>query len=458
MFDWIPELLYFVTKTILQLIDGLVMCANMLCGIEPISVGGDKDTNFLVYIFQNEEVGFAFKIALILGFIVLVFATIYAIIKNLTKEKPDGTPGQICVKAAKLLLTFLFIPVCMIALIWIGNEFVKAIYSATSGGSTQVGTYLFTTIGSLNNLQNADLFLNGTYSYTDVEVVWSCIDLWDYNHFLVWLLGGIIIYNIIISLMQFIDRIISLVILYIVSPFSVASSILDDGAHFKLWRDQVMIKFFTCYGMILALNVFVMLTKIVINPDVVFFANDFLNFCMKAMVILGGAFGLNRSMALIGNLISAGAGSNEMRDAAQTQAKFGRALATPFSPLTAIAGEALQQKKRDLAGRALSAIGLGIKDNGQRNERGEKDAKSGSNDDSNKNNNKPKYNDKNNGVSMAIANLAGGAIGNGLKPKTDENQNDKKGETKGSGLVNDSINQSINNNNTKKNENDGGNN
>ena len=449
MFDWIPELLYFISKTILQLMDGLVLCANMLCGIEPITVGEDKDTNLLIYIFQNEEVSFAFKIALILGFIILVFATIYSIIKNLAKEKPDGTPGQICVKAAKVLLIFLFIPVCMFALIWIGNEFVKAIYKATSGGSSQIGSYLFTTIGSLNGLQNADKFLNGTLSYTNTDHVWANIDLWDYNHFLVWLLGGIIIYNIITSLMQFIDRIISLVILYIVSPFSVASSILDDGAHFKLWRDQVMVKFFTCYGMILALNVFVMLTNIVISPNVIFFENGFLNFCMKSMIIIGGAFGLNRAMALVGNLISAGAGSNEMRDAAQTQAKFGRAVAAPFSPVSAIAGEALQQKKRELAGRALAKVGLGIRDNGQTNERGEKDAKS-SNDESNKNSNNPKYNDKKDGVSLAIANLGGKKVDRNENKKDDDNKNDKKGGQKGNNLVNNSINNSINRQNNKE--------
>ena len=80
MFDWIPEILYFITKTILQLIDGLIMCANMLCGIEPITIGNDKDTNLLIYVFQNEDVSFAFKVALILGLVIIVFATIYAII------------------------------------------------------------------------------------------------------------------------------------------------------------------------------------------------------------------------------------------------------------------------------------------------------------------------------------------------------------------------------------------
>jgi hypothetical protein len=189
-----------------------------------------------------------------------------------------------------------------------------------------------------------------------------------------------------------------------------------------------------------------MLTNIVINPDVVFFDNDFLNFCMKAMIIVGGAFGLNRAMALVGNLISAGAGSNEMRDAAQQRASFGRALGTALHPITSLGSEMIQQKKRDLAGRALKGIGLGISDHGQRNENGDRDVNS-SNDEANKNTNDPKYNSKGDGVSLAIANLGGLATGKNEKKKEEENQNNHKGPSKGAGLVNDSINESINRNN-----------
>ena len=49
MFDFIPEILYFITKTILMLIDGFISVANVLCGIEPIRVEGEE-TNFLEYI------------------------------------------------------------------------------------------------------------------------------------------------------------------------------------------------------------------------------------------------------------------------------------------------------------------------------------------------------------------------------------------------------------------------
>ena len=42
MFDWIPEMLYFITKTILMLVDGFISIANVLCGIEPVYIGNEE--------------------------------------------------------------------------------------------------------------------------------------------------------------------------------------------------------------------------------------------------------------------------------------------------------------------------------------------------------------------------------------------------------------------------------
>ena len=443
MFDWIPEMLYFITKTILMLIDGFISVANVLCGIEPIYVG-DKETNFLQYILFSEQVSFAFKTAMILGVIVIVFATIFQMLKNISKEGVEGSPLKVCFKALKTLMVFLFVPLCMILLVWIGNEFVVAIYKATTTGSTSLGSYLFAVVGELDGLKNADKFLEGTYDYKNIETVWSCIDLWDYNNFLAWLLGGVVIYNIITALMSFLDRVISIVMLYILAPFSVASSIVDDGSHFKLWRDQVLVKFFSSYGMIIALNIFIMLSSLVINPEIKFFDNAFLDFCIKVLVILGSALGLNKSMALVGNLISSGAGSNEMRDSAATRGAVMGALAKPFSPVSGIAKEAINQKKRDLAGRALSGLNMGIKDNGQTNDNGDKDGNSSR--ESNQNTNSPNYNNNKNGVTMAIADNFGmnDTIDNNKDDsQNDDNQNDKKPESKGQDMVNKAITSSI---------------
>jgi hypothetical protein len=61
---------------------------------------------------------------------------------------------------------------------------------------------------------------------------------------------------------------------------------------------------------------------------------------MKIAIIVGGAISMNRLMALIGNLISQGAGSNELRDNAiatsQARGILGRVGSAALSPFRAV--------------------------------------------------------------------------------------------------------------------------
>ena len=59
MFDWFWHFLYQISKTLFKIIDGLVQCANYLCGITPVKVNG-KEVDFLEYILTSNQIGFAF--------------------------------------------------------------------------------------------------------------------------------------------------------------------------------------------------------------------------------------------------------------------------------------------------------------------------------------------------------------------------------------------------------------
>lgn len=366
MFEWFWEFLYSITKIILRLTDGLMDCANMICGIDPVLIDGNE-TDFLTYLLRSDSAIFAFKVAAILAMLVLVFFIIFAIIRSMVKEKPDGSPGQIMVKGLKCFLLFLFVPTIMIAAVWIGNAFMQAMYHATLNGGASIGSYLFAEFAKDGGMDPdiAAKFASGELSYLSTSTVSNYMDLNDFSFVFSWLAGGVILFSIAASMIIFIDRFISIVVLFIVSPFSISTSVIDDGAHFKLWRDQVLIKFLTGYGMIIALNVYGMIVSLIINPALVFFpGSGFLNFLMKLLLIAGGAFTLRKSMALIGNLVSSGAGSAELRDNALTAGGvFGRVksiLGAPFAPAKSIIRDALQLKSRDLAAKGLGMIGLGL--------------------------------------------------------------------------------------------------
>ena len=248
-------------------------------------------------------------------------------------------------------------------------------------------------------------------------------------------------------MLLFVDRVISIILLYIVSPFSISTAVLDDGAHFKLWRDQIMIKFVMGYGAIIALNVYALICGLVANPSLVFFENSFLNFLMKLLLIGGGALTLKKSMALIGNLVQAGAGSNELRDNELAVGGMRRALgavggalatATGLSAAKGILGSAIDSKKRDLGERLLNKLGTPIRDN-----RAKDSGKDGDGGSDSRNNDKPSYG---NGET-------GNAVKDAIAGADQKNQkNDQKNEQKPGGEGNNMIGNAIENGGEKKND------
>lgn len=443
MFDWFWEFLYSISKTLFELIDGLMSCANKLCGIETVSYGGEEK-DFLYYLFSSDQIWFAFRVAALLGMIVLVIFTIFAIIRAIAKDKPDGTPAQIAVKAFKSFLMFLFVPAVMVAVMWLGNEFMQAMYKATTQGATSLGSFLFVSFaqdGTAYGLQDAgvEYFLSHPNAYMDTDLVWNYMDLSYFQFAFSYLAGAVILVSLASSMLLFVDRAISIILLYVVAPFSISASVLDDGSHFKLWRDQVMIKFLMGYGAIIALNIYSLICWLVSDKNLVFFESGFLNFLMKLLLIGGGALTLKKSMALIGNLVQAGAGSNELRDNELAFGGMKRALgaaggalatATGLKAAKDIIGSAIDSKKRDLGERLLGKMGMPIQDN-----RAREKADKGEEGSNSHNGDKPFF-----GGAQAANNVKDAIAGNDAKKQ--EEQDNRNGQKSG-GAGNDMISNAI---------------
>lgn len=445
MFDWFYDFLYSISKTIFRLIDGLMMCANKLCGTDDVTIDGES-TDFLTYLFRSEQVAFAFKVAALICIIVLVFFTIFAIVRSITKDKVEGSPGQICFKALKAFLMFLFVPAIMLGSIWVGNTIMMAMYQATTTGSASIGCFLFGAFAQDGGMSSTAIeqFTNGTLDYNNTEKVWEHMDLSNFSFFFSWLAGGVVLFTMASALFLFVDRVISIIILFIVAPFSISTFVLDDGAHFKLWRDQMLVKFFTGYGCIIALNIYVMIVQLTLNPALVFFPDsDFGNLVMKLLLIGGGALTLKKSMALIGNLVASGAGSMELRDNAISGAGLagiakglagtalgGLATVTGAKAAKSIIDNAISSKSRDLGEKLLKRMGIGVNDNRIKDNNEESDSGS-------KNSSSPQYGGGGNAIENAIA---GGNNNNAMNQSNDNtNSNEPQNNKVGDKMVDNAI-------------------
>lgn len=456
MFDWFWEFLYMISKTAFKITDGLILCANKLCGIDPIVFDGEK-TDFLSYLIFSNEIGFAFRVSAVLATVLLALFTVFMIIRSAAKDKVDGTPAQIAVKAFKTLVMFFLVPLSVFAFITIGNAFVQALYGATIQASATPGAFLFSAFAKEGGMAQevAEQFRLGTLDYYNTDLVSSYMDISEFPFIFSWLAGGIVLFGVGSAMLIFVDRVISIVILYIASPISISSSVLDEGARFKLWRDQFLSKFIMGYGMIIAINIYALVCSLVMDSSFRFFAdNDFLNLIMKLLIIGGGGLTMQKSMALVGNLVSQGAGSNELRDNAFTAGRLagmakniaGKALYVPSLPFRAaksILGDAISQQSRHLGAKFLHAFGM----EGGYNKKSDKDGnpEPGAEDSDSKNNEKANYGvDKNkakNAIQDSGFNLSFGGGNNSNNNKQNQNKDnpvsraiengDNKGKNKG---------------------------
>ena len=86
MFSWFWEFLYMISKTIFKIIDGLILCANKLCGIDTVNFNGEE-TDLLTYLMFSNEIGFAFRVSALLATILLVVFTVFMIIRTIAKDQ-----------------------------------------------------------------------------------------------------------------------------------------------------------------------------------------------------------------------------------------------------------------------------------------------------------------------------------------------------------------------------------
>ncbi len=445
MFDWFWHFLYQISKTLFKIIDGLVQCANYLCGVDPVQVDG-VEVDFLEYILTSNQIGFAFRVAALIGIIVVVVFSIIAILRTLAKEKAEGTPAQIAGKAVKSILSFLFIPMIMIVVVNAGNIFMDAMYNATLQGDASLGDFLFKAFAMESGVSEraVDEFLaNPNLDWRNTSDVWGLMDLSEFEFIFSWIACGVILGSIGVSMMYFVSRAISIAILYIAAPFSIGSSVIDDGARFKLWREQILIKFITGYGMMIAINIYAMICLLVMNPTLVFFEKgSFIDYLMKLLLIAGGGVSLKQAMALIGNLISNGAGSNELRDTAIAGGLGGMVKRIPGAGILSGIGSSMKQ---EITGKAAQKVlpywaqrsyGNGTARGGVKGGESEKGSDS-------KNSNSPTTTSKNNTVKNAIqGSNSNKSPSNNSDKKNGDNTNDKKvaDNGKGNSLVSNAIN------------------
>ena len=321
MFDWFWEFLYGILKSLFFCVDFMLEIAGMLCGVEPITVNG-QNQDLVYYFLTSNTIVSAFEAILVIGFILLFIFTAYSVFRSMGRLGEGKSSIQVCLDSAKTLLYFFLVPAIMTVGIVVVSTVMSSIYDATSMGETSLGGVLFSVSadgawkGGGNKEEVLNKFINGTYDYTDYGDVESYFKLKKMDYLIGVLSSLAILVLIALSLFNFVERVIGIIFLFLVAPLSMSTAPLDDGARFKMWRDQVINKYLIAYGSLISINIFMLLVDTL--QSVYFFDRDkiFLNLLARVAFIIGGAFACHKGSVLAGNLINQGAGSADKAESA----------------------------------------------------------------------------------------------------------------------------------------------
>lgn len=385
-----------------------------------VNSGAETDSGIIYFLFQTPVVrNMLFSIMFLALFLVVIF-TVMAFIKNMYAAKPKGWK-EIIGSAIKGLANFVFLPICCLLGVWLGNILLQAINGATSsGGTTSMDRKLFIcsavnankfrtgalgtdddTIKELQDWANGKQYLNSNETYkgssiqlgqdaeyyalivddiyanTNVNIQWytsvgEYYSLFEINY-LVLIAGGIfMLYALCALAFAMVRRLFILIILFIISPGVCALYPLDDGKAVGQWKDKFVKEFLSVYGSIAGINIFFSIMPLIDKIGIVGLGADlFMNSIIQIFILTSGLMCVKEVTGLISGLIGAndayGNASSQMKSTVGKAAKVGVgvAVASKFVGRSAAkVGKATYTAAKEtgaMIGKGAKAVGSGVK-------------------------------------------------------------------------------------------------
>lgn len=355
MFDWWWNFLYNLSYWLNKCIDTLYKLFLFFAGAAPAEVNqeiaGNSDANILVNIFADHRITVLFLG--FLGFAGLVF-TISIIIGLIRSEwaSKDNSEGKVKVLKHSLkgfLLVFL-IPTIFSVGIWATSILLSSVVQGMSGtdpNSFSLAQKLFEICLPESSSTISPVW---TDSYSNLTN-WGW-DMTEYNYLIAYIGGLIILFVIGLAALNLVERIIDLVFLYVVSPFIIAVSPLDEGNRLGIWKDLVISKLLSVAGMLVCFYIYFLCMGLV---EKMLTANTFIVKFAYLLFAIGGALAARKGGLLISNLVGHNTALIEGQQAGQTAQVVGTGFRAGLGVITGLAGSAIH-----LLGRGASTITGGI--------------------------------------------------------------------------------------------------
>ena len=346
------QLLWFILTKLLRLIDVVQKTLDILIGTVNVTYN-HHETTLLMALFGQGAFRTAFIFITMIGFVLSFAFAVFAVMKSAFDLDFEGKRpvSQVLKALFKSYIQFLLIPFTVLILISLSGAILKSVnmslytsklmntfdsegnnafkdknveeISAMINDEPTLGTIIFLMTAEPANTRGAAAMQT---TWANMQEVTTRYDnkSWVSDRFkfskMDFLIGfGCALFlgwSMIKMLVVFIGRIYDMMMLYIVSPFFTATLPLDDGEMFKKWREMFIGKVFTGFGSAIGLRVFLMLVPVIMAADINFNIGISLggmsDKIIKVLIIMGGAFTIDKAGPMITGLFSFQARQSEI--------------------------------------------------------------------------------------------------------------------------------------------------
>ena len=339
--DFFYSILWSIIKTILSVVDEIQNAFYILSGVKgiPYKIDGvqaemslleglfgvtrtSENGGYTYHFNFNSPVHQAFIGMIIVFIIIFVFSVVASIIKISTnKQDKEAMPsmGKLLWKSMQSIGIVLILPVmiCLfVALMGLIMKYIDSLLGSVllNGNGSSIGNSIFTS--NVSNQYMEAVKRNG-YKVSYNELIDKIGDRDNFQWFLCLLSGSCCLVGLTMGSVTVTERLINIVLLYLVSPVICATNPLDDGKRWETWKDTFTAKLTTVAGNVISIYIFLYIIQ--------FFGNELLSKCSEdsgdvssftlkvvfMLIAISGAFCCAKGGTLIAGLVSANQGQAE---------------------------------------------------------------------------------------------------------------------------------------------------
>ena len=301
--DLFGGLLLQAWVALLKLINFLEAIFNIFSGYTVVTVDDvSSNQGILQYLFGLPVVQRGMLMITAISFVLAVLTTGIAVIQSMGDSIAENKrPISVVLREAlKTAVTFMLIPFACIFAVEMVTQILVQIHHAMALGSsnTSLGDTIFYTIAQDHALlDNAPEFAANN-KFENIGQVQTVFDYKKFDFLIAIIVTVFLMMILVTTIVQFIQRLFMLLILYIISPIFAAWMPLDNGKSFKQWKDAFVAFMISAFSPIVAMRLYMATLPILLGSDMVIDTNVE-PMLMKLLLVLGGSFAIYTSRNML---------------------------------------------------------------------------------------------------------------------------------------------------------------